>query len=203
MQFGHVVMVLAPWDDPLPLTRAWCLFELYCSIESNCKFEVAMSRMQMMDFSENITHHAQESISRMLAAIDCEQSQCHKIDDQIRIFDVVRCTDGFQNINSLIFELLRDWVVVATQSLIADCEQDDESQCLRLQTSLAELYEIQGKYQEGYNVLLRCSERQRQLLGENSVDYRSLHALAWCHYHLNQPDESLVLFTSLKLMYPF
>ena len=41
--FGHTVMVFAPWHDPIPLTRGWCLFELYCTIVSGSRFEVAMS----------------------------------------------------------------------------------------------------------------------------------------------------------------
>ena len=26
---GRVVLVLAPWSDPIPLTRVWCLFEIF------------------------------------------------------------------------------------------------------------------------------------------------------------------------------
>ncbi len=29
--FQHTVLVLAPWKDPIPLRRAWCLFEIYCT----------------------------------------------------------------------------------------------------------------------------------------------------------------------------
>lgn len=29
--FGRTVMVFAPWQDPIPLRRAWCLWELYCT----------------------------------------------------------------------------------------------------------------------------------------------------------------------------
>ena len=42
-QFGHTVMVFAPWNDPIPLTRGWCLFELYCTVTTRSRFEVAMS----------------------------------------------------------------------------------------------------------------------------------------------------------------
>ena len=43
-QFGRTVMVLSPWQDPIPLTRGWCLFELYCTVATNRQFEVAMSK---------------------------------------------------------------------------------------------------------------------------------------------------------------
>ena len=49
-QFGHTVMVLSPWIDPIPLTRAWCLFEIYCSVITNSKFEVAMSKNEQESF---------------------------------------------------------------------------------------------------------------------------------------------------------
>jgi hypothetical protein len=38
---GRTVMVLAPWHDPVPLTRGWCLFELYCTAYTGSTFEVA------------------------------------------------------------------------------------------------------------------------------------------------------------------
>eukprot|EP01036_Dinobryon_divergens_P032807 gene32807-biopygen26026 len=39
---NYTVMVLTPWRDPIPLTRAWCLFELFCTKKEGCRFEVAM-----------------------------------------------------------------------------------------------------------------------------------------------------------------
>jgi len=41
--FGHTVMVFAPWDDPIPLTRAWCLWELYCTVQTSSRFDIAMT----------------------------------------------------------------------------------------------------------------------------------------------------------------
>ena len=31
-QIDHTVLVLAPWDDPIPLTQAWCLWEIYSTL---------------------------------------------------------------------------------------------------------------------------------------------------------------------------
>jgi hypothetical protein len=30
---GTVLLVMTPWDAPIPLTRAWCLWEIYCALE--------------------------------------------------------------------------------------------------------------------------------------------------------------------------
>ena len=45
------VVVFAPWNDPIPLTRGWCLFELYCTIVTRSRFEVAMSCRYIDSFS--------------------------------------------------------------------------------------------------------------------------------------------------------
>ena len=50
--FGHVVAVLDPWDAPVPLTRAWCLWELLCAVESNTKLEVTLSPAQAVAFAQ-------------------------------------------------------------------------------------------------------------------------------------------------------
>ena len=34
-QIGTVILVLVPWSSPVPLTRAWCLFEIMCSLNAN------------------------------------------------------------------------------------------------------------------------------------------------------------------------
>ena len=49
--FGHVVAVLDPWDAPVPLTRAWCLWELLCAVEGNTRLEVTLSPAQATAFA--------------------------------------------------------------------------------------------------------------------------------------------------------
>ena len=53
-QFGRTVIVLAPWDDPIPLTRGWCLFELYCTADTGSRFEVAMSASHQQRFLDDM-----------------------------------------------------------------------------------------------------------------------------------------------------
>ena len=58
-QFGRTVMVIAPWVDPIPFHRAWCLFEVYCTNDSNSKFEVAMSQSELEIFVDAITKNSE------------------------------------------------------------------------------------------------------------------------------------------------
>lgn len=109
--FGHTVMVFAPWKNPVPLTRGWCLFELYCTITTGAKFDVAMSNTHRSEFLEDVSSRAIDSINQMLATINAEKSQCYKEEDKERIFTIVRQEVGFHRVNSLIFEGMRDWMI--------------------------------------------------------------------------------------------
>jgi len=51
---GYTVMILSPWFDIVPLKRTWCLYELYCTIETNSRFEVAMSGSNFEIFMKTI-----------------------------------------------------------------------------------------------------------------------------------------------------
>ena len=39
-QIGHVVVILAPWDDPVYVKRAWCVFETIAALDAKVKREV-------------------------------------------------------------------------------------------------------------------------------------------------------------------
>ena len=74
--FGRTVMVLAPCHDPIPLTRGWCLFELFCTADKKSKFEVAMSREHQQHFFDDMAKDGQQAMDKMLATINAEKSEC-------------------------------------------------------------------------------------------------------------------------------
>lgn len=114
----HVVMVLAPWHDPVPLTRAWCLFELYCSAETRCRFEIAMSRHERAQFVASMVRDVEGCLLSVLHRVRCERSQAFDPNDQRRIFEAVERTVGFAQINAMVFEQLRRWFVHALEETL-------------------------------------------------------------------------------------
>lgn len=48
LHIGHFLLVLAPWYDPIPLKRVWCIYEAYCAstltVTGKCTFSIAMSQ---------------------------------------------------------------------------------------------------------------------------------------------------------------
>ena len=54
-QFGRTVLILQPWNNPVPLTRAWCLFEIYCTAITKSKLEIAMPSAEESSFLKAIS----------------------------------------------------------------------------------------------------------------------------------------------------
>ena len=116
--FGHTVMVLCPWNDPIPLKRTWCIWELYCTFVTRQKFEIALSHDNQKQFLNDVLKDPTVEINKMLTLIDAEKSECFKPEDRSKIFEIVKKEVGFNNINSMIFEKMRDWVVTTTKSFM-------------------------------------------------------------------------------------
>ena len=47
---GHTVMLMEPWDDPLPLKRVYAIKEIYHTVVSGARFDVVMSTAQQAAF---------------------------------------------------------------------------------------------------------------------------------------------------------
>lgn len=188
--FGHTVMVFAPWDNPIPLTRAWCLWELYCTIETKSLFEVALSPSQRQRFLTDIASDgAARSINRMFATITCEKSECFSEQDKEHIFHAVQATVGFAGVNAMIFKRLREWVTDVTKA-----ELEKETNAHRreaLMSNLAGIYDSLGKYDKAEALLVECLALRRGSHGENHPStLQSMNNLAGLFNRQGRYDQS-------------
>jgi len=43
VDIGRTVLVLSPWNDPIPLTRAWCLYEMFSTLSApDVRFDIVL-----------------------------------------------------------------------------------------------------------------------------------------------------------------
>jgi hypothetical protein len=197
--FRRTVMVMAPWHHPIPLSRGWCLFELFCTAETRSRFEVAMSKAhQELFFKDLREKDVRVAIDDMLSIIDCAKSECFKPEDLDRIFAVVRSTVGFNRINSLVFEQLRGWVVEVTKAAMES--EVEEIKHLGLMHSLAGLYSGQGEFDLALPLSLDCLARRTSILGEDHADtLKSTNELAVLYTKQGQYELALPLYDQCLL----
>lgn len=129
--FGHVVMVLSPWESPVPFTRAWCLWEIYSATVVNAKFEVAMTHDQEEKFAVAILND-HRTYFEMLSHIDLRQSDALHAEDKRKIFQAVEASCGFVRLNTLVCAYMREWVLSLVDRLVRDSSSEAERRVAQL-----------------------------------------------------------------------
>ena len=191
--FGRTVMVLYPWNDPIPLTRGWCLFEVYSTIITGSKFEVAMTESSKASFLMDIIDNPQGSVQKMLATIDMKRSECFKKEDQDQIFSIVEKEVGMKRVNAMIFERMRTWMIDTVEE-----ERVEDSDNLQLLHSIASLYHQQGNYTKAEKLYEECVEKRKAQLGETHRDtLLSMTNLAKVYSIQNKLEKAHVLFVDI------
>lgn len=172
-QFGHTVLILSPWEDPVPLRRAWCLFEIYCTVETSATFEIAMCEADVAAFLQNVKRDA-EGINQMISQIDTKKSEAWNPADRQSIFEVVEKTVGFNAVNSAVFTQLREWVTSVTlthlQSIDAQIAAGDQTQVenrCQVLRALGGVYVNQGRLVEAVELLKECYDIRTMMLLDN------------------------------------
>jgi hypothetical protein len=113
------------------------------------------------------------AINDMIARVDAQNSVSWNPADREKIFNVVRSTVGFDAVNSMVFEQLRQWVISVTQYAY-DYETDKKVKN-DLNIALAQLYRSQGKLKESevaYEESLNYCE-----LVEDGINFLRVHKL--------------------------
>jgi Flp pilus assembly protein TadD len=108
--FGRTVLILSPWNNPIALTRVWCLWEIYCTAITRSKFEVIMTDQEDQSFRQALIDDF-GSINKMIALIDSRNSTSSNPSDREKIFQAIESTTGFDSLNAIVFEQLRIWLV--------------------------------------------------------------------------------------------
>ena len=91
---GHTVMLLSPWDAPQPLTRAWCLWELHCTVETGSRFSICLGPAEKAAFRTSLGRDYGSAAIAALSSIDVRNSQAGDPLDLEMILNAVDATEG-------------------------------------------------------------------------------------------------------------
>ena len=161
---GRTIMVMSPWDNPQPFTRAWCVFEAYCTATVDGRFEIAMSQADEKIFLDDIKRDVDGRMNYMLANIRAEKSQCSVATDRESIFAAIKESVGFAKLDSMIFEEYRDWAIQVPLHSLSNCEDFNEISLLK--SCIGSIYSLQGKYMESERYFQESIECYVQTVGE-------------------------------------
>ncbi|EGD79288.1 mbre TPR repeat protein [Salpingoeca rosetta] len=106
---GRVLLVLMPWRDPVPLTRAWCLWEIFCGI-SNEGTEVNIRLPKSEEKAlERAIQGEYEAVTDTLVRVQAERAEAFNPNDKAMIFQATQDSVGFAALNQAVKDQLRAW----------------------------------------------------------------------------------------------
>jgi hypothetical protein len=135
-QIGNTALILE-WENPRPLTRVWCVWEMLCSsIETNIRFQVVMPPNSLQLFREAF-HNDFGAITKKICTVDLRNAEAYhggeclkknsdgiccevtagKIlecpNDKARIFQACEraIEGGIEVVNQRVIQLMIDWMI--------------------------------------------------------------------------------------------
>jgi tetratricopeptide (TPR) repeat protein len=194
---GTTVMVLSPWSDPIPLTRAWCLYEIYCTIHTQSVFEIAMSSVEKESFVRTLGSDL-NCVKQLLSVVNVERSEAWNPLDLQRIFEIVQKTVGFNEINSLVSTKLREWILTATEKAyreeVEEGEEGEERK-IELGENLGLLYLEFCRYPLAEEFLSRAYQQVLAREGGDSENtLRKMNNLAILYEKMGNYETAIPLF---------
>lgn len=184
ISIGHTVLVLQPWEAPLPLTRSWCIWEIFCTLSGAKRLTVCHPPAQATSFQAALLSRF-GAIETALSKIDARRAEAFKEEDRANIYAAVEGSEGgFTAVNRRVHDQLREWLAQSGREALAELsmeeakveESDDDdyddsggrdrrAKTLSLTHNLARLLFKQSKLSEAESLFLRAAEGRRALLG--------------------------------------
>ena len=104
---GRMLLALDSWRDPTPLTRAWCLLEIFTAISAKADVIMGFSLAEESSFKEQLAQN-QAEVEAALAAVDAERAEATVQADRDMIFGAIEQGSGFADSNRTIRRALRE-----------------------------------------------------------------------------------------------
>jgi tetratricopeptide (TPR) repeat protein len=200
-RMGKLVMVMTPWDNPICLTRAWCLIELWACRSSGGEFGVALPPSERTRFLEEIVDkHAM--FYDMLSKVNTQHSECSRDADKQRIFAHVRgLKGGFTALDRGVLQTITEWLQKQLEDEIAQAVSAgnaDSERNVQIMSALAELFRNLGQFSRALPLLEDCLEKRKRVLGDtHHSTFVILHQVADTLDDLGQFSRALPLFEQI------
>ena len=110
---GRVLMMMQPFENGglkawFTLTRVWCVFELFACELTQSIFEITMTE-EMHSRLFGGGNEVYQEVMRSLDAIDTEDSESVEPQDKDRVFEVIRKSVGFKELNLIVKRKVREF----------------------------------------------------------------------------------------------
>jgi len=160
---GKVILVLSPWNDPIPLTRSWCLWELVSTAElvGQVEFLVRLPAGEQEHFTQAIRENA-GVVYQSLLDVDARRAEASVDSDRMMIAEAIEKTVGYASVNAMVKDQMTSWIVATVRGLLATMVaqgQQDEFEYALLALQANQILSAVSHDAEEQLLLIRAAQR--------------------------------------------
>ena len=161
-------LLVLEWDDPKPLSRAWCLWEMVSTVDTGSEFHVLMSPRNHKTFADTLVKDFQ-SIVLKTCNVDLKSAQAFNPSDRDNIFKAVEATAGFEEVNKVVIGIMKEWMAESGKEALLRLTEEERAVSV-LQNNLAMLEQGQGNMNEAELLFREGLEAHRRIMGDTHRD---------------------------------
>ena len=108
-RWGGALLYLR-WANPIPLGRAWCVFEMGTTLAVGAGLKVIMPPADVAAFKEALLNDF-DSLAYKTCTVDVEKATAREASDLANIKRAIEESGGFLKTNQLVFGAMKGWLV--------------------------------------------------------------------------------------------
>jgi len=163
---GKVLFIFAPWRCPTPVTRAWCVFEILTTLQTDVHREIVVPKSELETLLISIVNGelggAQgNEVMNMLRDINVMRAQAYKEEDRRVIMEKIK-QRGVIDVNNVVLLPIKQWYLEAVKLAVNERTQPFSMERGNAYEALYGFEELLGKPVEGLEAAekaLECWER--------------------------------------------
>ena len=177
---GRTVIILSPLERPIPLTRSWCIWEIFSSIEaSNCELLFVLHNSDRDVFSR-LLESGKSGLDKIISSVlqvNSVDAEAFDEEDRATIHDIItnQLEGGFRAVDTVVCKGLREWIQDAALESSKNASSKNDEDYL----SAARLLHLQGKLDDAERLYKLSFQKRRELHGlEHTETLLSMGLLA-------------------------
>ena len=122
---NRTVLVLDPLKNPIPLSRAWCVWEIYSTVSEQAELVVALPPSEQLNL-ENVLLTEFAEVKNYLSSVDSQTSDAYG-DAKDKIHRIIQEKLSFNAVDSAVTKALRKWLSEAGLNILKSKSNDPDS----------------------------------------------------------------------------
>lgn len=169
-----LMLVMQPWDAPLSLHSAKCVYELYASDVKKCRLDVALTPSEADRCFDMIggNNSGVADFMKHMAAFRSEACQLEgRSESENKGLADAFADASYEEVDVVVYNMLERWLVGVLRKQIDFCGRNSQVEAAaQWMNTLGGLFRKKGKFDLAEPLLLSCLEIRKRNLGDQNVD---------------------------------